>query len=139
MTLWWSVLLSVHVTLCSIRCCDTLQSQAVATALVSVTGRSLLTFRGIDAWPEFKHNVPNGQDVKDKFFGHTANHNYDGDPDYDTFGHNKYGRDYCAYDEKWNVPLCSADSDLEGSGTRGWECCRTRRSSCCTWVNATAV
>ena len=81
--------------------------------------RGLLSFRFLQmagALSEYKQNVPNGRDVSNKYFGHTANKNDGGNPDLggEHFGHNGYGRDYCAYDYVWSLNLCAADSGKYG-------------------------
>ena len=113
-----------------------LQSRAAAPSVLSTAAsvpaalitRGLLAARSTNALSQYKHGVPNGNRIADKYFGHTASYLNGENPDFggDNFGHNGYGRDYCAYDYEWNLRLCAADSDNDGQ-TNGLEmgdpCC----------------
>eukprot|EP00750_Incisomonas_marina_P001532 INCI1131.2.p1 GENE.INCI1131.2~~INCI1131.2.p1 ORF type:complete len:1923 (+),score=223.19 INCI1131.2:506-6274(+) len=89
---------------------------------------------------EFRDYFPNGYNLDDQEFGHVADttlgqsseggrKSVDGEI---TFGHNQFGRDYAAAEDKWNTFLCALDSDGDGQSNGlelGDPCCQWQQSN----------
>ena len=85
---------------------------------------------------EFRDLFPNGYNLDDKEFGHTADttrgeSSEGGDDDVILFGHNQFGRDYAAAEDEWTVRLCALDSDGDGQ-SNGHEL----GDPCCQWTTS---